>query len=239
MELAGVPCRIKCTYPVNREFLKDYMSDRTPLFTVEPREDDLMKIQKDFDRMNEAEGLPVRKYSESFLENNAIHAIIAENMVAHNVLLMHGSSLCMDGEAYIFTAPSGTGKSTHARLWREVFGGRVRMINDDKPLLRIGREAVTVFGTPWDGKHHLSSNSSAPLRAVVWLNRDETNHIERMSRADAFPVILKQIYHSDSPSVMIRITELEKNILDMAELYRLGCNMSPDAAVTAWSGMNT
>ena len=78
----------------------------------------------------------------------------------------------MDGEAYIFTAVSGTGKSTHAMLWREVFGERVRMINDDKPLIRITPEGkAVVYGTPWDGKHHLSKNSAFPLKAICWLTR--------------------------------------------------------------------
>ena len=60
VELAGIPCRIKCTYPENRAFLKDYLSDRPPLFTVDPSEEDLVKMQRDFDLMNEAEGIPLR-----------------------------------------------------------------------------------------------------------------------------------------------------------------------------------
>lgn len=238
MELAGVPCRIRCRYSYNRDHLRDYVTDRAPLFVVEPSEEDLRKMQADFDRMNEAQGVACRSYSDSFLENNAIHALLAEELVKHDVVLMHGSALCMDGEAYIFTAASGTGKSTHSRLWREKFGERVWMINDDKPLLKIEKNLVTVWGSPWDGKHRLSRNASAPLKALVWLTRDETNHIEPMSRADAFPVILRQIYHSDDPAVMTHIMELEKTLLEEAELYRLGCNMSPEAAVTAFEGMN-
>ena len=83
----------------------------------------------------------------------------------------------MDGAAYLFTAPSGTGKSTHTRLWREVFGDRVWMINDDKPMLRISENLVTAYGTPWNGKHHISRNASAPLKAIVQLNRGKENII--------------------------------------------------------------
>lgn len=238
VELAGIPCRIKCRFSQNRVFLNDYMSGADPLFEAEPSEDDLRRMQQAFDLMNKAEGLPARRYSDAFLENSAIHELIAENMVSHNVLLMHGSALMMDGEGYIFTAASGTGKSTHSRLWREVFGDRVVMINDDKPLLRVEEGSVRVYGTPWDGKHHLSSNTSAPLKALVWLTRDETNHIEAMGKADAFPVLIKQVYRSGDPSLMSRIMELEKILLDSVSLYRLGCNMSPEAALTARQGMN-
>ena len=153
--LAGVPVRIRCRFEGNKAFLSDYVTDGEPLFTVEPTEDDLLRMQADFDRMDEAEGIPRHRRTEEFLENNAIHALLAEKLVAQDVLLMHGSALCMDGEGIIFTAKSGTGKSTHARLWREAFGDRVWMVNDDKPLLKITETGVTVYGTPWDGKHRL------------------------------------------------------------------------------------
>lgn len=237
IEIAGVPAEVICRYPENERFLQDYASDSPPWFTVAPHSDDLIRMQRDFDRMDEADGVPKHKRPDGFLENNAIHALLAERLVEHDVLLMHGSALCMDGEAYIFTAESGTGKSTHARLWREVFGKRVWMINDDKPMLRIEESGVTVYGTPWDGKHHLSRNASAPLKAIVKLERDETNHIAPLAKADAFPVLMKQCYSSKHPATMARIMELEKRLLDVAELYRLGCGMTPDAAHVAWEAM--
>ena len=113
-----------------------------------------------------------------------LHALLAEKLVAYGALLMHGSALCMDGNAYIFTAKSGTGKSTHARLWREAFGDRVWMINDDKPMIRV--DEMRVYGTPWDGKHHLSRNASAPLKAIVKLERAEENRVAPLAKADAF-----------------------------------------------------
>ena len=118
IEIAGIPVLIRCRYSVNRDFLRDYLSEKEPVCTIEPSAEDLVRMQSDFDRMNEAEGFPARRRSDEFLENNAIHSLLAEKLVGHGVLLMHGSALCMDGEAYIFTAKSGTGKSTHARLWR-------------------------------------------------------------------------------------------------------------------------
>lgn len=102
--------------------------------------------------------------------------MLAAALLYYNILLMHGSALCMDGEAYIFAAPSGTGKSTHARLWREVFGDRVWMINDDKPLVRVEEERAFVFGSPWCGKHKLGCNGSARLKAVVELTTDRNKH---------------------------------------------------------------
>lgn len=238
IELAGVPVRIRCRFQENRGFFQEYLSDKEPLFTVEPSRDDLLKMQADFDRTAQIEGHSTHSYSESFLENNAIHAIIAEKLVAYGVLLMHGSALCMDGSGYIFTAPSGTGKSTHTRLWREAFGSRVWMINDDKPMLEIRETGVTVWGTPWNGKHHLSRNACAPLKAIVSLHRGETNRIIPMSRADAFPVLMKQAYSSENPATMGGIIKLEKQLLNTVDFYKLSCNMMPEAAIVAWQKLS-
>ena len=239
VKLADIPIRIRCRYSENRSFFRDYLTEHEPLFTIEPRQEDLERMQTDFDRMDEADGFQKHQRTDVFLENNAIHALVAERLVEEGVLLMHGSALCMDGEAYIFTAPSGTGKSTHARLWREMFKDRVWMINDDKPMVKIEDGKAEVFGTPWDGKHHLSRNASAKLKAVVDLQRDEVNHIEPMKKSDAFPILMKQIYCSENPITMMRIMELEKTLLDAADFYTLGCNIHQDAAMTAWKGMNT
>ena len=232
--LAGIPVEIRCRYEENRIFLKDYLTDRDPLLTIEPSADDLEQIQEGLNRMDEAEKFPKRRRPESFLENNAIHALLAEKLVEHNVLLMHGSALCMDGKAYIFTAASGTGKSTHARLWREVFGDRVWMINDDKPMLRIEESGVTVWGTPWDGKHRLSRNASARLHAIIRLVRSKENRMTSMSKAEAFPVVMAQTFASDHPAAMMHIVQLETQLLDAVDFYTLECNMNPEAAETAW-----
>ncbi len=233
IEIAGVPAEIKCRFPKNKLFFRDYFTDKTPLITVQPSGEDLKKTQEAFDRMDAADGLPKQRRPDVYLENNAIHSILAEKLVAHNVLLIHGSALCMDGQAVIFVAFSGTGKSTHARLWREAYGDRVWMINDDKPMLRFDNGKVDVYGTPWDGKHHLSRNASVPLKAVVCLTRDETNHIEALGKADAFSVLTTHAYLSQNPQTMMQILDMEKQLTDAVACYRLGCNMSPEAAEVA------
>ena len=238
VSLADVPIRISCRHEENRAFLRDYLTDRDPMFTIEPTEDDLARIQRGLDRIADAEGNRRERHSASFLENNAIHALIAEKLVEYDTLLFHGSALCMDGEAYIFTAPSGTGKSTHARLWREAFGDRVWMINDDKPLIQVQDGKALVYGSPWDGKHHLSRNASAPLKAILWLSQSAENRLKPMTRVDAYQVLLRQSYASKDALTAVRILALETNLLDMAAFYQMNCNMELDAALTAWKRVN-
>ena len=233
MDIAGIPVLIRSRYQANTDFFRDYHSDRTPEFTIEPTEDDLQRMRQAYFKMTGSLNTP-----EAVLENSAIHELLARKLLEYDVLLMHGSALSMDGEAYIFTAPSGTGKSTHARLWRETYKDRVWMIDDDKPLLRIGEEAVTVCGTPWNGKHHLGRNASAPLKAVIHLTRSEENHIEPVPAKEAFPIILQQSFSPHEPVLMAKVLELEKQLLNLVRCYKLSCNMLKESAEIAWNGIN-
>ena len=240
VEIAGVTARILCGFPENYEFFLPYQTEKVPEITVEITPEDV-----DFSLTHLARyfGEPSVPYSDGFLENVSIQNVLSRRLLEYNVLALHGSALCMDGKAIIFVARSGTGKSTHARFWRETFGDRVWMINDDKPMIRIESGKAFVYGTPWDGKHHLSRNASAPLRAIVKLERDAENHIEPMNRADAFQVLMTHGVCTRrgpmrlSGEAKLRAMALETALLDVAEFYRLGCSPEPDAALAAWEGM--
>ena len=137
--------------------------------------------------------------SKPYLETLTVYRKIATAFLERSVLLMHGSVVAVDGEAYMFTALSGTGKSTHVRLWRKLFGDRAVMVNDDKPLVRIGGERAIVYGTPWDGKHHLSNNIAVPLKAIVVLRRGLENEIHPLTVQEAFPTLLQQSFRTEDP----------------------------------------
>lgn len=224
LELAGIPIEVRSQY--HSDFLREFVTNKLPLLKVEPGEEDLNRIRKTLQG----------SYPPSFVENIALHALLASALLDHNILLMHGSALCMDGEAYIFAAPSGTGKSTHARLWRETFGDRVWMINDDKPLIRVEKEGAVVYGSPWRGKHKLGCNGSARLKAIVELTRDSRNHIEALK--EPFPHLVQHVWRPDDRDKMKKVLELEKQLIGQAAFYRLGCNTEPEAALVAWQGMH-
>ena len=171
---------------------------------------------------------------DSYFELLAVQRKLSRWLLTKDVLLFHGSSLSMDGKGYIFTAPSGTGKSTHARLWRERFGERVMMVNDDKPFLKITDDGVTTYGSPWSGKHRLDTNTSVPLHAIAVIERDKENSIERMSPLDAVPVLLQQAYREEE---MEGIFPLVLKLAEMIPVYKLHCNMEPEAAQVAYEGM--
>ena len=182
-------------------------------------------------------GRPVFARSDDYIEELAVYRKIAEEMPFHDVVLMHGSCVAVDGEGYLFTAKSGTGKSTHTRLWRELFGDRAVMINDDKPLIRIANDGIKIYGTPWSGKHHLNTNDSVPLKAICVLERAQQNRIHRINAPEAYPVLLQQIYRPSNPEAMLKTIRLIDRLSGNVDLWRLGCNMDPEAAQIAYDAM--
>ena len=205
--------------------LADYTSELPPELEIAVTPEELA-VERKLDAAGE--------YSDAYLEWLMIYRKLADYLLGKDTLLFHGSALALDGEVYLFTAPSGTGKSTHARLWRERFGTRVVMVNDDKPLLHIGDSGVTVYGSPWNGKHDLSTNVALPLHALCLLERAETNHIEPVTPMEAIPFLLRQAYR---PEALDRILPLVTRLADAVPLYRLGCNMDPKAAEVSRNGM--
>ena len=171
------------------------------------------------------------------LECLAVYRKLVRALLPHDVLLFHGSAVAVDGKAYLFIAPSGTGKSTHTRLWRELLGDRAVMVNDDKPLVHVSETGVTIYGTPWDGKHHLSSNIAVPLRAICVLERAAENCIAPISPVEAFSFLLRQSYRYESEADEQKALALLDLLTQKAGLYRLGCNLSPMAAEIAWNAM--
>lgn len=176
-------------------------------------------------------------WSDAYLETLAVYRAIAERMPGYDTILFHGSAVAVDGAGYVFTAPSGTGKSTHARLWREYLGARAVMVNDDKPLLRLDGPEPLVCGTPWDGKHRLSRNMTAPLRALAVLERSAVNRATPLTAREAYPLLLRQTYRPADPAMLARTLRLLDKLAGGARLWRLECNMTPDAARVAYERM--
>ena len=158
------------------EYCSDYLTDEPVDYSVTTTQADIDFERQKSAREDEIEGIPTRQFTDSYLEELAVYRKIAEKMLDFDTVLFHGSVVAVDGVGYLFTAKSGTGKSTHTRLWREYFGERAVMVNDDKPLLHIA-DTVTAYGTPYNGKHRLGTNTSVPLNAICILNRSADNHI--------------------------------------------------------------
>lgn len=158
MEIAGSVVCVQPLFQSTKEYCKDYLTNKEPEFFVQVTRADLALAQRKLEQEAIEEGLKIRKFQEPFLERATIQRRGADHLVSRNILMLHGSTVSVDGKAYLFAAPCGTGKSTHTRLWRELFGQRAIMVNDDKPFLQITSDRVLAYGSPWSGKHGLASN---------------------------------------------------------------------------------
>ena len=216
----------------------DYAIEPQPAeIVIETTPDDLEFERVTSRRMNAARGRSVQDPDPGYLETLAVYRKLVQALLRYDVLLFHGSCVAADGEGYLFIAPSGTGKSTHTRLWRELLGERAVMVNDDKPLLHVSDAGVTVYGTPWDGKHRLSRNIAVPLRAVCVLERAAENRIAAISPVEAFPFLVRQSYRYESEADERRALALLERLTQHVGLYRLGCDQTPAAAELAWRAM--
>lgn len=232
--------RVVCVdslYDEVHDYCRDYLTDKEAEYTVITDKSDIDSERQRSANEDRFEGRPVKVYSDSYLEELAVYRKIAEKMLDFDTVLFHGSVVAVDGVGYLFTAKSGTGKSTHTRLWREYFGSRAVMVNDDKPLLRISESGVTAFGTPYNGKHRLGANISVPLKAICILTRAAENSIVPISAVEAYPMLIQQIYRPSDMAKMQKTLTLADMLAEQTALYRLGCNMDISAAVTAYEGM--
>ena len=150
----------------------------------------------------------------------------------------HSSCLELDGEGYVFSAVSGTGKSTHTALWRRHFGNRVTMINDDKPVIRKCDGKFYAYGTPWMGKADIGTNTKAPVKAVYILQRAEENTAVRVLPSQVMKQLLEATVIDAERSRMEKLLELLDEFFKETPLFLLGCNMDESAVMTAYNAAN-
>ena len=236
--LAGHAIKIESLYSQVHTLCAAYRVEDDAEYCITTTPADIAYERQRSAQADALEGAVPHKYADPYLETLAVYRKLAQLLVQDDILLMHGAVVAVDGQAYLFTAKSGTGKTTHTRLWMQQFGDRAVMVNGDKPLLHVTNTGVTVYGTPWDGKEHLSTNIACPLRAVCILTRSETNHIGRISKKEALPMLCQQVYRPADPAALAKMLPLVDRLGCSVPLYRLGCNMEPEAAQVAYHGMN-
>lgn len=230
-KFADIPVEVRNRGQYFYDCCVDYLAeDEEPKFSILATDEDLAYEQ--------AQDMENQQYTKSYLEFIALYRQFSEKVLDYGVVLCHGSVIEMDGKAYMFTAPSGTGKSTHTRLWREHFGDKVTMINDDKPLLKFKEDGVYAYGTPWDGKHHLSTNTNAKLAGICFLKQAEENSIRRIYTEEAVGMLMNQIYRPRNAEGLMKTLDYVERLLAEIPMYEMGCTISEEAAEMAYNEMS-
>jgi len=152
-------------------------------------------------------------------------------LVRRSGIAVHSSVIVKDGRAVLFLGESGTGKSTHTRLWRENIAG-ARLLNDDSPAVRIADGVPTAFGSPWSGKTPCYRNEHYPIAAIVRLSQAPHNAIRRLPAIAAIGALLPSCPPSFAydPALQDRICELLSQVLSSVPVYHLECLPDAEAA---------
>ena len=218
VSFAGLPIGILSESDYMRNFCRDYITGKEPLFTVEASEEEILA------EMAEAQTRTSRDYAESL----CIYRAIAEIIPLYGGMVFHGAAVKYGKKAYIFTAPSGTGKSTHINLWRRFLGERVGIINGDKPIIRISEEEITVWGTPYAGKEKWQKNTSAPLGGICVLSQGTDNTVSELPRDERFMKLYMQTYRPKEKEAAEK-TLSQVISLCSAPCYSISCDMTENA----------
>ena len=177
------------------------------------------------------------KHQEDYLETLALYRKIAESMLNYDTFLMHGAVVAYEESAYMFTAASGTGKTTHVLKWLKNLDCAY-VVNGDKPLIKVSNHEIIVCGTPWRGKEKLGRNCMVPLKAIVIMERGENNNINEITFNEALTGLLKQTYMPDDAGKKSKTLQLLSKLNGRIKFYRYICNnMKEDAFDVAYQGI--
>lgn len=218
--------RYKNTYNV----MKDYLAPKgaEPEFSFKITQEDIEQ-----EKSLSPYVLPDYAYESTAVYRKYIYVALEK----YDAFFFHCSSIAVNGQGIMFTAKSGTGKSTHRNLWLKSFGEKVTVINDDKPIIRRVDGKFYIYGTPWQGKEDLGANIRVPAKALCFLSRSEENYIGPINTVFVISKALNQTVRPKDPKLMSNLLDLLDGFLQQVDTYDLGVNMDEDAAVTAYNGI--
>ena len=228
IKIAGIPMGIHCLQDDVYRLCRAYWWEGETAFSVSVSQEDIEAER----RQSEQENAKGYSHSDGYLETLAVYRKIVTRMPTLDGFLMHGSVLAKDDRAHIFIAKSGTGKTTHTRLWLKNVPG-CYVVNGDKPIIRFVEGIPYACGTPWSGKERMNTNAMVSLKSVVLLERAKENSMWEISAPEAFPAVLQQTYRPPEKEAMTKTLFLLQQLSEKVKFYRLGCNMSDEAALTA------
>lgn len=221
--LSELKISIEYEYDYMKSFCKDYIAQfDTPDITAKSNKITLLK-----------EKAAVPSAPIEACESLCIYRSIGEQLPHYDRFVFHGAAIEYDGRAYLFTAPSGTGKTTHINLWKKYLGDKVDIINGDKPIIHAG-EISTVYGTPWAGKEGYQRNASAPIAAICIIKQGKTNKIERLDKADAVNHLMRQVYLPCDTTSLSETLTLLGYVIENTPVYILECDISKQAFETSY-----
>lgn len=222
-EIAGLKVEMEPKYGRLTRQCKSYTSSGIPVMRVKPEPCDEARVVMD-------------SPSEEEREYICCGAAFCRNIIEHGRFFLHASAVVYEGAAYLFSAPSGTGKSTHTALWRKLFPGSY-ILNDDKPVIWPEKERITVWGTPFAGKTDLQVNRGVRLQGICFLKQSAENQIRTVTETEALALMLNNTWRPMDDRGMGLLLDMIEQVITHSRVYALGCTPELEAAKLAYSVM--
>ena len=227
-ELAGLRVLIKNQFPYTDKFCRNYLSeDQASQVDITAE-----VTQEEFD----AEKAQSPNFSDGYIENICLYRSICLQMPLFERILMHSSILEYDGKAYAFLGRSGTGKSTHTKLWLKNVPN-AKVVNGDKPILANTQDKFIAFGTPWQGKEGWGIKTSAPLHGLCFLEQAKENAILPLSQKEVTNRLFAQLLIPDTEESAVATLELANKLIEKTPAYLLRCDISEEAVQKSFEAL--
>lgn len=174
-------------------------------------------------------------------EYTAVLRKYGEFLPLHNGFVLHSACFDVDGVGIAFSAHSGTGKTTHMRRWRDFLGDRFKVVNGDKPMVRFFDDEPNTpyaYGNPWNGKENMGNNMRTELKHICFIERSDTNYVEKVKKEDVVNRIFNQVYMpQNNPMAVVSTMQLIDKLLNSCNLWIIHCNMDENAGEIAYKAI--
>lgn len=227
-DIAGLRVNINNRCKYTEEFCKEYLSpDQTSPYDI------LSQVtNEEFYAEKELSS----GFSDGYIENICLYRNICKQLPSLDRMLLHAAILQYNSDAYAFLGRSGTGKSTHTRLWLE-YVENTKIVNGDKPILQKTKDGFIAYGTPWMGKEGQGENTSAPLKALCFLQQAPQNKITKLTPAQAATLIFQQVLIPEDEQNAEKTLALMDDLVSHTPCFLLECTISQEAVQTSYEAL--
>ena len=227
-DIAGLRIKINNAHPYTTKFCQKYLSndqesavDLTASVTAEEFEDEKALSPE---------------FHDGYIENICLYRSICTQIPVLNRFLLHASILEYNGKAYAFLGRSGTGKSTHTKLWLN-FLPDTRVLNGDKPILELKNEEFYAYGTPWQGKENWGYNGKAKLCGLCFLEQAKENSIQKLSVSETSARVFQQILLPKEEATVVATLDLIDKLVATIPAFLLKCDISEEAVKCSFQAL--
>lgn len=227
LKVCGLNIQVNNIYEEIKNCSLEYMIEKTkPDIILETTEDEILK---------EVSADP--RFGKGYHEGAILFRKMCREILRYNAFFFHSAVVSYEGKGYVFTGKSGSGKTTHAMLWKEVFSDAV-IINGDKPMIRREKDGFFAYGTPWNGKEGLHKNTSVKIEGVFFIEQDDKNSVKKLSHKEVLEKVFSRTNYIREPELNVLLINLLESFVTEVPFYKFSCNLSRDAVYAAYKTMN-